>query len=684
MDLIKYDMTDIWASAGDVVAPDSTKINQGWGVEVVPRQWWNWFENRQDNNLAYMLQKGFPEWDATTEYIINKSYVQRSGIVYKATATSTNSDPVALTSWVKAFPESSAYLEVIRPLAVVNNGMAYIDGSGVAQNAPTTSYGRSILNVADALAARTLSGSQAAHANLTGLSSVSGDANNLPYFTGGGAMGVTVLTGFARTLLDDANAAAMRATLVLGDVATLNIGTTAGTVAAGDDARIVNALQKANNLSELTNVVAARSNLGLTSTAITPITTSTTDNTAGRVLKVADFGLGTQGVRIGSADALSNTGTGVYTLGTPFTGGPIASQPCTIIHTAYDNERTQIAIIEGISNPRIFYRKYSAGVWASWVETYHTGNTQSIVDQVTAGIQPQLDAKVGKAGGTGNAMTGPLFVPGIEVGASGTAYMDFHVASAADYDARISAFSGTSVTGAARLGYEASGGHYFTGTINGTCTVAQTLTGNIPISQVTSLQATLDAKMPLAGAGSPIFNSLKVQTTGVVMNVQGMGIVWNEAGNGSASFINNQGGGSGGFVFRNVNASNTVETGRVTFGGGGNITCAGSVTVGSGLFNQDGNINGTVWGGWLSNWMATNLVYKGTLRQDSVNQLNVGELGSVAFCYTNPGVTPGGQVGGGNMLYGFAAGQGGVNPPGTWRCHGDVSPGGRTLFMRIA
>ena len=218
MDLIKYDMTDIWASAGDVVAPDSLKISQGWGVEVVPRQWWNWFENRQDNNLAYLLQKGIPEWDATTEYIINKSYVQRNGIVYRATATSTNSDPIALTSWVKAFVEAAPYLELLKALDVANNTMSYIDGTGVAQNVTTTTYGRSVLNVVDAAAARTLIGAQQAHVNLSGLSSVSGDANNLPYFVGSGGMAVTAFSGFARTLLDDANATAMRATLVLDQV----------------------------------------------------------------------------------------------------------------------------------------------------------------------------------------------------------------------------------------------------------------------------------------------------------------------------------------------------------------------------------------------------------------------------------------------------------------------------------
>ena len=73
VDITKLDMTDIWASGGDKIAPAPEKIAQGWLVEAVPRQTWNWFENRQDQNIAYLLQKGIPEWDATTEYLIHKT-----------------------------------------------------------------------------------------------------------------------------------------------------------------------------------------------------------------------------------------------------------------------------------------------------------------------------------------------------------------------------------------------------------------------------------------------------------------------------------------------------------------------------------------------------------------------------------------------------------------------------------
>jgi len=51
------------------------------------------------------------------------------------------------------------------------------------------------------------------------------------------AIAALTTTSFGRSLLEAANAAALRTTLGLGGAATLNVGTTAGTVAAGDDSR---------------------------------------------------------------------------------------------------------------------------------------------------------------------------------------------------------------------------------------------------------------------------------------------------------------------------------------------------------------------------------------------------------------------------------------------------------------
>ncbi len=66
---------------------------------------------------------------------------------------------------------------------------------------------------------------------------------------------------------DLTNPAISRTNLGLGNSATRNVGTTAGTVATGDDARITGAAQKSANLSDLANAGTARTNLGLGNSA---------------------------------------------------------------------------------------------------------------------------------------------------------------------------------------------------------------------------------------------------------------------------------------------------------------------------------------------------------------------------------------------------------------------------------
>ena len=85
----------------------------------------------------------------------------------------------------------------------------------------------------------------------------------------------------ASNLSDLASVATARTNLGLGGAAILNVGTAGSTVAAGDDSRITGAAQKASNLSDLASAATARTNLGLGGSAVANVGTTTGTVAAG-------------------------------------------------------------------------------------------------------------------------------------------------------------------------------------------------------------------------------------------------------------------------------------------------------------------------------------------------------------------------------------------------------------------
>ncbi|HDO8410566.1 TPA: phage tail protein [Salmonella enterica subsp. enterica serovar Concord] len=123
-----------------------------------------------------------------------------------------------------------------------------------------------------------------------------------------------------RNLADLTNIPLARQSLQLGNSATLNVGTTQGTVAAGDDSRITGAMQKDQNLADVPDKALARQSLQLGNSATrnvgaTPDTVAAGDDSRILATKKAiddtQTGLAEQPVMwISSADDLSSLPSG--------------------------------------------------------------------------------------------------------------------------------------------------------------------------------------------------------------------------------------------------------------------------------------------------------------------------------------------------------------------------------------
>ncbi len=403
VDITKQDMSSIWASAGDVQAPDPVKIATGWIVEAVPRQWWNWFENRQDTNIAYILQKGFPEWDTTTEYIANKSYVQRNGIVYKATATNTNTDPSTLVSWIRVFADYSVSAGALGALTPSANQLPYFTGTDTAATTPLSAFARTLLDDVDATVARNTLSAQASNVNLTSLSGVSALTNGLPYFTSGTAMGITTLTAFGRSLLDDTDAASARATLGVASAVDSSAALAAGLATKQPLSSTLTVLSQltpaanklpyfnasststttdftafARTLLDDVDADAARATLALGTAATRTVTTSTTDVTPGRLLKFGDFGVGAS-VTLATPDLNTIKDTGTYYCTNTINGVPGGANGWLEVMSLDANYVAQKYTTVSATQ---FARVSNNGIWGTWL-------------QISAGVQPII------LGGTG-------------------------------------------------------------------------------------------------------------------------------------------------------------------------------------------------------------------------------------------------------------------------------------------
>lgn len=208
----------------------------------------------------------------------------------RALLTETNASTARSTIGLVLGTDVQAYHANLAGLAGVTSAadrLTYFSGTGGATSLATlTSYARTILDDVDAGLARTTLGlgtmavaATSSYSTTTVINGWFNDPTTNGSFTAGNWRAWLTIPAFASmdpgptsiflfwndtsNLVDYQSAGSTRTALGLGGAAVMSVGTTAGTVAAGDDSRITGAAQKASNLSDLQSAATSRTNLGL-------------------------------------------------------------------------------------------------------------------------------------------------------------------------------------------------------------------------------------------------------------------------------------------------------------------------------------------------------------------------------------------------------------------------------------
>ena len=123
-------LLDTWASGGNIVEPDISKIIEGWQLgEQPPHEYMNWLQNTFGSKLNHILKNGVASWNNETEYLAGAT-TQHNGNVWLCKTTNTNSEPTDVNAnWKRII--------TVESLTTVLNGYVATTGDQDIDNIKT-------------------------------------------------------------------------------------------------------------------------------------------------------------------------------------------------------------------------------------------------------------------------------------------------------------------------------------------------------------------------------------------------------------------------------------------------------------------------------------------------------------------------------------------------------------------
>lgn len=668
-DYSQLPIENIWSTGGDMVAPTPAQQQGGWGIQSVPRQWWNWKWNLHDTNLAYLLQKGIPEWTSTQEYIANKSFCTRGGFVYKAVRTHTGSDPAtANPNWARAFADFTTSSSALGSLTPRDGGIPFFISATGASVFDSTAYGRGMLNVANAAAARNYISAQESSVVLSNLSTVTRAANTVPYFNTDTSMATFNITAFGRGLVNAANAENARGFLGLANSA----------IITADPANRAHTLVYRD--------AAGNFNAGVITATLSGNATTADKLRAPVTINGVAFD-GSQNIVLPGLDtSYAGTVARLHINGANLSSADKTTQ--LALRNKSDTDWISLAVVDDNILQFVFRSATNPVVQIGNEVILHTGNQFSLgptltdarsrlgLDRLTQGSSdtqvfpstlnngPYLTVQPTAIGGFNGSTNGWLF----------------------RFDANGNMTHGT-VPAARITGLSNSAQIPATTTAQANSLVQRDADGGFSAISI-------NAYGTIVGYGSNIFS--RASGTGNAhigfqrANGTELGLIWGAQSNNSMNFRV-----AGGSTAVSITGLDMTVTGRVnatTLNASGNVNATGNVNAGSATLNTAGNITGAAYGayGSLTNWVDSVYAKKGEIPNDIAR---AGAAWDAVGQYILAGDRSGGSGGpgtirAGNRLrpYSTISYTAGSLPAGSYRCMGAFAAAGNqiTLWQRIS